>query len=334
MRGRHFGFIGILSAVWVSARVGFLSLPLTQADFRIEAQTAARQVGFEGAHKAAPVIIDNHEAHPAPFVDRPTRARPWVNLMAAEVAAAPPLSGSEAIGPAMPVQALAPTAFFPAIKPPPVSRPASRTDIYAYSFIRSGAGQQGLQGGGQYGGSQSGVIMTHKLDAKRNLSLLLRGTVAHDRPRERELATGLRWQPLAKIPVTLTAERRWRNARGDAVALYLAGGQSDIALPRDFRLEAYGQAGLISGRDGGPFFDFATRAKRKLVTLGALPVTIGGGAWGGGQENIFRIDTGPTIGTQIPLGSVQLRIDADWRFRIAGDARPANGPALTLSTSF
>lgn len=90
----------------------------------------------------------------------------------------------------------------------------------------------------------------------------------------------------------------------------------------------------MSGEDGGPFFDISSRADRKLLSAGNTPVTVGAGIWGGGQKGIFRIDAGPTVGTEIPVGDTRLHITADWRFRIAGDAAPGNGPALTLSTSF
>ncbi len=48
----------------------------------------------------------------------------------------------------------------------------------------------------------------------------------------------------------------------------------------------------------------------------------------------MRLDVGPAICVQIPLGGTEMRVDASWRFRIAGTARPDSGPAVTLSTSF
>jgi hypothetical protein len=34
------------------------------------------------------------------------------------------------------------------------------------------------------------------------------------------------------------------------------------------------------------------------------------------------------------MGKLSVDIMADWRFRVAGNALPGNGPALTLSTGF
>jgi len=82
------------------------------------------------------------------------------------------------------------------------------------------------------------------------------------------------------------------------------------------------------------FFDAQARASREIALLGNKPLKFGGGVWAGGQEGVTRLDIGPTIGTVIQVGEASMRVDADWRFRIAGDAAPASGPALTLSTSF
>ena len=47
-----------------------------------------------------------------------------------------------------------------------------------------------------------------------------------------------------------------------------------------------------------------------------------------------RLDIGPTAGGTLRVGKASLRLSADWRFRIAGNASPGDGPALTLSTAF
>ncbi len=47
-----------------------------------------------------------------------------------------------------------------------------------------------------------------------------------------------------------------------------------------------------------------------------------------------RIDLGPTLLVRAPFGKVSVDVAADWRFRVAGNAVPGSGPALTLSTGF
>lgn len=63
-------------------------------------------------------------------------------------------------------------------------------------------------------------------------------------------------------------------------------------------------------------------------------IVAGAGIWGGGQDDLFRVDAGPSLRADIATGRANFRLTADWRFRIAGKAEPGDGPAITLSTSF
>lgn len=211
-------------------------------------------------------------------------------------------------------------------------------DAYAYSFWRGGGRGGGLATAGQYGGGQSGVIATIGIrngsGGRLPLALLVRSAVAHDDIHDRELALGVRWQPSASLPLSISAERRFRGVGTDNFALYAAGGQSDLSLPAGFKLDGFAQAGLVSGRNGGHFFDAQARAERRILPESPLPLHVGAGIWTGGQKGIARVDIGPSLRTELPLGQTRLRISADWRFRVAGNASPGNGPALTLSTGF
>ncbi|MBL0923200.1 MAG: hypothetical protein IBJ12_01855 [Sphingomonadaceae bacterium] len=235
------------------------------------------------------------------------------------------------------VSTLAAAPLIPTAPRKPGTSPFS---LYAYSFIRAGGSRGAPLGSGQYGGSQSGLVATYALSrfaaepGTTGMALLLRGAIAHDDPAEREIALGLRWQPFRQIPVGLSVERRFRNARDDAYSAYVAGGLSEQKLPHDFRIEAFAQAGFVSNRRGGLFFDASARADRHIARVGGMPIDAGIGLWAGGQKHVFRVDAGPSITGRFPVADIELRISADWRFRIAGDARPASGPALTLSTAF
>ena len=342
MRGRHFGFLGTLCSAWIVARVGFLSaLPAIVMPPPSAVKSTPKIVTTPKPSSDALAAVWTQQ----PSLQRDTSARPAIRVNTNSTANVEGRSSYQpSTSPATDLTSAAPhsASLSPWIRPNqplPRSRQQPRLNVYAYSFLRSGAGVSSLVSGGRYGGGQSGVIATYALASFRNtggnskLSILARGAIAHDDPAEREVAAGLRWQPLPRAPFTLTAERRFRNARADAFAVYLAGGKSSD-IPLKFRLDAFAQAGVVSGKDGGPFLDVTTRAERKLMAIGRTPVTVGAGFWGGGQKGVFRIDAGPTIGTEVALGSGRLRINADWRFRISGDARPANGPAVTLSTSF
>jgi hypothetical protein len=166
------------------------------------------------------------------------------------------------------------------------------------------------------------------------LSMAGRVSVAHGSVRERELAAGVRWRPVARIPVQVIAERRFRQGRPDAFAALVAGGQSGVKLPLGFRLDGYGQAGFVSGQGGGAFADVAAQAHRSIVQSQRASFAIGAGIWGGGQDNVMRIDVGPNIRANVTAGSALFQFDASWRWRVAGHAQPGHGPAVTLSTSF
>ena len=145
-----------------------------------------------------------------------------------------------------------------------------------------------------------------------------------------EAAAGLDWQPSARLPVHVLAERR--QALGgegrSAFGLTLYGGLSRD-LPRGFRINAYGQAGLVGLRARDPFADGSVRVSAPLG-----PIEIGGGAWAAAQPGAARVDAGPSVSWRLPGRAAAIRLQADWRFRLAGEAAPGSGPALTLAADF
>lgn len=244
------------------------------------------------------------------------------------------LPQSPALRPTLPESFVAGTPSPPAIPSHP--RPVH---FYGYSFVRKSSASGLTAPGGQYGGSQSGFIVTWDILPPRRgqdrprLALLARGAIAHGDRSDREFAAGVRWHPLPRLPLSLSVERRFRPERPDANAAYVAGGTS-LALPRAFRLDGYAQAGFVSGPSAGPFFDMSMLADRKITGVAGGTVRAGAGLWGGGQSGTFRIDIGPAVRTDIAVAKATLRLSADWRIRVAGDAAPASGPTMTLSTSF
>lgn len=61
---------------------------------------------------------------------------------------------------------------------------------------------------------------------------------------------------------------------------------------------------------------------------------LGGMIASSAQPGVERLDIGPEIRLRLPVGQGGLRLSAEWRARIAGNARPASGPAITLITDF
>lgn len=349
MRGRAFASIALLCATWVAVRIAFTASTVGGANQPVHnanpAPVRTRSTSNLPMHQATGFAT----THQPKYSKRDVAALAWqpvksrrMQVIPKQTDAAPILLGAN-----NPTR-IAPPAFLPAgpevfsliTVPPRHASTAQPFEVYAYSFWRRGASPAGSLGNGRYGGSQSAVITAIPLlrfprePGLSRLSLTGRVSVAHGRLRERELATGVRWRPVARLPVQVFTERRFREDRPDAFAALVAGGQSDVKLPLGFRLDGYGQAGVVSGEGGGPFADVAVQAHRPLAKSGRASLSAGAGIWGGGQDNVMRIDVGPNIRANVMAGGAQFQLDASWRFRIAGQAQPGNGPTVTLSTSF
>ena len=64
------------------------------------------------------------------------------------------------------------------------------------------------------------------------------------------------------------------------------------------------------------------------------PLRLGALAAAAIQPGTGRVDIGPRLTLKLPDVGHGSRIAIDWRQRIAGDARPESGAALTLATDF
>lgn len=165
----------------------------------------------------------------------------------------------------------------------------------------------------------------------------LRANVAIDSPNERDLAAGMSLRPLSRVPLRAAAELR---ATQDASrtrlrpSAYVVTELAPIKLPKGFRAEAYAQAGVVGGPGATAFVDGQLRVDRPVASLAGMELRGGGGLWGGAQDGAERVDVGPGLTLGMPLGRSSARLSADWRFRIAGQAAPASGPAITLSAGF
>ncbi len=213
----------------------------------------------------------------------------------------------------------------------------SRVSVYAYGFWRASDTPlgSGLAPAPQYGGSQAGLIAAWDPFGAANSgpALLFRTSFAPP-GNQREFAVGAKWQPKKSLPVSLTVERRFRWPEPDAFAGYLSGGVDNVKLAGAVNLHAFAQGGYLGGKNNTGFFDIQARANRPVADIGKMQLFAGSGIWAGGQKGGSRLDIGPSLETVIPLAQTSLRLQADWRFRIAGRALPASGPTLTLSSGF
>lgn len=205
-----------------------------------------------------------------------------------------------------------------------------RWQLGGFALVRDGGGAGNLPvaaaspvlGGGQLGGS---IAFLPDPYARRPLALVLRGNMAADpagiRRETAQAAIGVR-QSLAP-GVSISAERL--IAIGSATradwTLRLAVGASHG------RLNAYGEAGVLGN---GQLYGGA-QASARLLRIGQT--TLDAASWASlqtGVPDVWRVDLGPSVSTRWH----GIRLQADWRQRIAGNAAPGSGPAVTISTGF
>lgn len=206
----------------------------------------------------------------------------------------------------------------------------------AWAFLRGGGRATTLSPGGQIGGGQAGARILYRLDRDGHLSAAARVSTAIGGARQTEAAVGLDWKPIAALPVHLMAERRIAIDRGgrNAFTLGAAGGVDDVKVAPGWRLDAYGEAGVVGARRRDLYADGAARIARAIDLGGGTSLALGGGAWGAAQPGASRLDLGPSVVLRLPIEHHAVAVALDWRERVLGDAKPGPGVALTVATDF
>ncbi len=330
MAGRPLRFLAITGGGWITLRVAMLWPAIDPGPALIHAVVPAALAKRDPALAGPMMVRRKSVAMPhSPVTDRSPAARkprfvePEASLVtndhvAPEIGAVP--SATTRL-PKLP----------PPLRPTPFPTHASRFSASAWLIARGGSNRASL--GSQLGASQAGVRALYALDDARHLSLAAR-IATPLQGRGREAAIGVEWRP-GRLPVRLIAEQRFAidGGRGGP-ALLAVGGIGPTRVASKFDLEAYGQAGgVVRDRIEG-FADGAARVTRPVSRIGAITLDLGAGAWGGIQRDAGRLDVGPTIGARIPVAGRAVRVTLDWRARVAGNARPGSGPALSVGTDF
>lgn len=219
----------------------------------------------------------------------------------------------------------------------PNSRGPSRWSGAAWLLWRPDVGS-GLASAPLLGGSQAGLRIDYRLarGAAGQLSAYGRLSRAFVGASSEEAALGLAWRP-GRLPLSLLAERRQRIGPGgrNGFAFIAAGGFGPRDVARRVEAEGYAQAGVVGlpGADG--FADGKASLGYRLTPGGASArLTVGASLSGSAQPGAERLDLGPEVRLRFPFGGIGLRLSAEWRARIAGDARPASGPTITLVSDF
>ena len=322
----------LVVGAWVAGRIamalpglgtssGVVSVALAGEPRKVTALPAPAANITIALDEAAP--IPSHEGV-TPALDGPSPAAlpaaEW-RLASQELAPAPPP------GPRPEIAAL------------PPSRPAaSRWSGYAWIFARGGPGGPGIASGGQLGGSQAGVRLAYRIAEPGPGSVALAGRVSTplQETRGAEAAAGIDWRPAAKLPLRLSVERRIAiGGQGrNAWSAYAAGGFYRAGLPGGTEIDGYAQAGVVGVRSRDLFADGALRIGRPIELSAGKRFAIGAGAWGAAQPGAARLDIGPRAALSMPVGGTTVTGAAEWRIRVAGDARPGSGAVFTLAADF
>lgn len=223
-------------------------------------------------------------------------------------------------------------------KPFWIRRQLSSWSLGSWFYLREGSGNapDAIGAASQLGGSQAGLRLAYGFGETGRTRAYGRATIAVQRPGQREIAFGLAFAPLERLPVDVAIEQRVAAGREGrtALAVMASGGVSEVALPAGFRLDAYAQAGVVGTRRRDGFADGAIVVDRRLGPDETTPLRIGALAAGAVQPGTARVDVGPRLTLRLPQVGEGGRIALDWRQRIAGDARPESGLALTLAADF
>ncbi len=284
---------------------------------------------------ALPVVLQK-QVHPVPvptIVPRPPARERQANPQGQASAALPArsygenaMTGSNLSGRAAPAEMHRETV-------PP------RWSMDAWALWREDTTTPILSGRPSYGRSQAGAVLRYRLASSSGHApqLHLRASTALEGPREREVAFGTSVKPIPAVPLRIAAEARVSEVVGGSevrAAAYAVTEIQPVSLPAGLTAEVYGQAGYVTGQNNTPFVDGQTRVTGRLAGTDDFRLEVGGGVWGGAQEDVHRVDMGPSASVNFRIGRARGRVTADYRFRVAGDAEPSSGPALTLSAGF
>jgi len=196
-----------------------------------------------------------------------------------------------------------------------------------------------------YGASQAGAVLRWRVNPghARAVDLYVRGSAAlvvapYAPSREGEVAAGVSVRPLGWVPVTLAVEARASRFDDGSThlrpAVMAVSAMPPVALPLGLRGDVYAAAGYVGGAAATGFVDGQARVDHALARFGGFDLRAGAGVWGGAQQGAGRLDVGPAVSLGFRVGRTGARLEVDWRAKVAGDARPGSGPAVTLAAGF
>ncbi len=370
-RGRPLATLALLMAAWIGGRAMLWELPFSQASAFAGAlapllaqseQPPVKPAGSPAAAKGWSMADGSTGPYEAtqpvdsvlpPLADAPMA---WTDNAPPSVPEPLPVRGPQ-VAASHQLMWLAALARMPVpdiltermVTPagPDRARPAThsvegRWSLDGWALWRQGSGGSLVSQGRvpSYGASQAGAALAYRLAPanRHDPRAYLRLYHALIDQGEGEVAAGLSARPVPQIPVRAYVELRATRFGDDTTrlrpAILAATELPPQELPGGLRGELYLQGGYVGGKFATAFADGQLRVLHDVKRFDLARVSLGGGAWGGAQRGAHRLDLGPTMQADVTLGKTPARISLDWRERVAGNADPDSGLAVTLSTRF
>ncbi len=363
-QGQAFISLGLLAASWVTVRIALLTQtfdPLAQARPDAQSRESAHEpFGDFSSIAAVPTLVHvsqdvssanrvevTHKGSEAQraIIANPTKRRTDVRFEMPINAAAPILNVQQPSGEA---SAILPRPVDPVAAITQGEVPIQKLRSTAprrlalsgslWMLARPTSDRENLLRNGQIGGAQIGGRTLIGLGRAGNWGDLAASIRASSpmKGRGQELAFGLSLKAKAPIPVEIIAERRLSVDQGTQSkwALVAATGVDALPLTKSIRLDAYGQAGIVAGRSTELFAGASVEVSTAVHESGKNSVHVGVGLWGDVQRGASRIDAGPELTVRLRVGDQPVRVSAQWRARLAGNAEPGSGPALVIASDF
>ncbi len=333
--GRPLRFLGWFLGGWVCIRAGMLMSPMWNAPDM--GAVAAR------GWSAKPVAERQLRLLPEPGVVELAAAMAWRPYAQAVERRGAGLSSAAQNNPAgarLSEAIIAPLAspvqhephIAPSAKIAPF-RSAKRWSGTAWLLWRPEVGRGAVQAP-LLGGSQMGARLDYRLG--EGFSLYGRVSRALTGLSSEEAALGVALRA-GSLPFSVLAERRQRIGPGgrNGFALLVAGGLNPREIAPNVEVDGYVQAGIVGLPGGDAFIDGKSSIGYRLRPASTgWDVTIGGAISGSAQPGVERLDIGPELRVRVPIGPTSVRLSAEYRARIAGQARPSSGAAITLVSDF
>ncbi len=209
-----------------------------------------------------------------------------------------------------------------------------------WALVRGNTLSPSANGAYQLGGAQAGVrlfVPAITVADKFVAGLSVRASMPLS-GRGKELAMGISLAGNDKLPLPfeIIGERRFRvgEEKADKWALVLTSGLSDAPVNKSWKLNSYGQIGVVGTKNANFFAGGQVTIDRNILDSRLINLRAGVGIWGETQKGGSRLDIGPEIVLLPRQTEVPLRISVQWRQRISGHASPKSGPALVFASDF